>query len=184
MSGYFKAGLVIGRFQPFHKGHKFLVDSALDSCDTVVVVIGSAQLSDTPSNPLSWGERYNIISNVYRDEILNGRLHIVPINDRTNYSNDSSFGEYIDAQIENALGIHIDCVIEGKEDVRKDWYKSLPLKGTIQVDREGLDVSATKIREAILNDDTDYLDANGVEEAKIYYYRIKKVLKHYEEYKC
>ena len=178
---YFKAGLVLGRFQPFHKGHKLLVDSALDSCDIVVVVIGSAQLGDTPNNPLYWGERYNIISNAYKNEIAEGRLHILPVNDRTNYSNDSSFGEYIDAQIENALGIHIDCVIEGKEEVRKDWYKSLPLKGTIQVDRDGLDVSATKIREAILTDNFGYLYANDVEEARDYYYRIKKVLEHYAE---
>lgn len=178
---YFKVGLVIGRFQPFHKGHKFLVDAALDSCDQVIVVIGSAQAYDTPKNPLGWGERYAIISNVYKDEVLNGRLHILPVNDRVNYSNDSSFGEYIDAQVENALGMHFDCVIEGKEEIRTDWYKTLPLKGTIQVDREGLDVSATKIREAILNDDYEYLDKYGVEEAKGYYYRMKRILKHYAE---
>lgn len=177
----YKVGLVIGRFQPFHKGHKLLVDTALANCDQVVVVIGSAQAYNSPQNPLAWGERYNILSNVYRNEELSGKLHFLPVHDRDNYSNDASFGEYIDSLMENALGLHFDCVIEGEETVRTEWFNSIPLKGRIQVNRDGLDVSGTKIREAILNDDTDYLDTYGVEEAKPYYYKIKRILKHYAE---
>jgi len=37
-----KVGLVHGRFQPFHNGHKFLVDEMLKECDLGVILIGSA----------------------------------------------------------------------------------------------------------------------------------------------
>ena len=41
-----KIGLVHGRFQPFHNGHKFLVDEMLKECDLGVILIGSAIKND------------------------------------------------------------------------------------------------------------------------------------------
>ncbi len=41
-----KIGLVHGRFQPFHNGHKFLVDKMLKECDWGIVLIGSATKYD------------------------------------------------------------------------------------------------------------------------------------------
>ena len=54
-------GLVIGRFQPFHIGHEFLVRKALDECDKVIVGIGSAEKCYTPENPFTCGERVDMI---------------------------------------------------------------------------------------------------------------------------
>ena len=34
----YKCGLVVGKFSPFHKGHHFLIQSAIDQCDDVVVI--------------------------------------------------------------------------------------------------------------------------------------------------
>ena len=48
-----KPGLVIGRFQPLHSGHTFLIETALCENDKVVICIGSAQKTD----PLSVEER-------------------------------------------------------------------------------------------------------------------------------
>lgn len=33
-----KTGFVVGKFVPFHKGHEFLIRTALEQCDTVVVL--------------------------------------------------------------------------------------------------------------------------------------------------
>ena len=41
-----KMGLVIGRFQPLHPGHSFLIETALCENDRVVICIGSAQKAD------------------------------------------------------------------------------------------------------------------------------------------
>lgn len=54
-------GLFIGRFQPFHKGHLETVRFALESVDTLVIVIGSAQKSHEARNPFTTGERISMI---------------------------------------------------------------------------------------------------------------------------
>ena len=77
--------LVVGRFQPFHKGHLKALNEVLAECDEVIVVIGSAEESHTLSNPLTASERYQmLISSVPPAE--HGRLHIIPIRDVNRYS--------------------------------------------------------------------------------------------------
>ena len=73
---------VIGRFQPFHKGHKQLIDIALslDKQGKVVVFIGSASESNTNKNPFNFLQRVEIISSCYTKEELK-RLVFVPLLD-------------------------------------------------------------------------------------------------------
>jgi nicotinamide-nucleotide adenylyltransferase len=78
-------GLVIGRFQPFHKGHYSVVDEVLRKCDDLVMVIGSAQESHTARNPFTAGERYLMISSsLSPEERL--RTAIIPVPDVNRYS--------------------------------------------------------------------------------------------------
>lgn len=56
-----RRGLLVGRFQPFHKGHEYVIRQILEENDEVVIAIGSAQLSYTLENPLTAGERVYII---------------------------------------------------------------------------------------------------------------------------
>lgn len=35
----FPVGLIVGWFQVFHKGHEYIIRSALDICDTVLIYI-------------------------------------------------------------------------------------------------------------------------------------------------
>ncbi len=67
-----KVGLVHGRFQPFHNGHKFLVDKMLKECDIGVILIGSAQKSDK-NNPYTLDKRLKMIRSLYKN---NRRLFI------------------------------------------------------------------------------------------------------------
>ena len=78
-------GLVIGRFQPLHKGHLAAIREALSACDDLVVVIGSAELSHTPENPFTAGERYQMmLSSLADDE--RPRMHIIPVRDVNRYA--------------------------------------------------------------------------------------------------
>ena len=52
----YKVGFVLGRFQPFHKGHQYLIEKALEQCDNVIVGVGSANKQDE-NNPFSFEER-------------------------------------------------------------------------------------------------------------------------------
>jgi len=77
--------LVVGRFQPFHKGHLQAVEEVLSKCDELIIVIGSAEESHTWNNPLTASERYQmILSSLPRKE--HKRLHIIPVRDINRYA--------------------------------------------------------------------------------------------------
>ena len=78
-------GLVIGRFQPFHKGHQAAIREALTKCDDLIVVIGSAELSHTSENPFTAGERYQMLISSFTDE-ERPRIHIIPLRDVNRYA--------------------------------------------------------------------------------------------------
>ena len=52
-----KLGVVIGRFQPYHKGHHDLVTKASRENDTVLLIIGSTNVLPNFKNPLTKEER-------------------------------------------------------------------------------------------------------------------------------
>ena len=71
----------VGRFQPFHLGHKQVVDAALENSKCVVLLIGSANVARSQRNPFTYEERVDMINGVYRHEIATNRLVIKPIDD-------------------------------------------------------------------------------------------------------
>ena len=76
---------MVGRFQPFHKGHLLVIRECLAKCDELIVVIGSAEESHTMRNPFTAGERFQmILSSLTPEERL--RVLIVPIRDVNRYS--------------------------------------------------------------------------------------------------
>jgi nicotinamide-nucleotide adenylyltransferase len=77
--------LLIGRYQPFHKGHLEVIKNILTEVDDLVIGIGSAQISHTIDNPFTAGERMTMISGVLREEGIVGRCdYIIPIPDLWN----------------------------------------------------------------------------------------------------
>lgn len=71
---------VIGRFQPFHMGHKSLLQKALSVSKKVIVFIGSAQEERTEKNPFRPSERMQMILASF-DEKERRRLVFVPLPD-------------------------------------------------------------------------------------------------------
>ncbi|MGD9670141.1 MAG: bifunctional nicotinamide-nucleotide adenylyltransferase/Nudix hydroxylase [Hyphomicrobiaceae bacterium] len=68
----------IGRFQPFHVGHRAVLDTALTKAKRVVVVLGSANCARSPKNPFTHQERAAMISAAYAG---NERIVFVPQED-------------------------------------------------------------------------------------------------------
>ncbi|MDI3482369.1 MAG: nicotinamide-nucleotide adenylyltransferase [Candidatus Methanomethylophilaceae archaeon] len=77
--------LIIGRFQPFHKGHLQVISKIAAECDQLIVGIGSAQYSHTLDNPFTAGERHAMISESLRDADINN-IYLVPVVDINRYS--------------------------------------------------------------------------------------------------
>lgn len=74
--------VTVMRAQPFHLGHKAIVDTALEKADNAIIVLGSSfQAREATRNPFTFEERKRIISAVYPDEIASNRLTIVGVMD-------------------------------------------------------------------------------------------------------
>ena len=73
----------IGRFQPFHNGHKAVIEAALEQAKEVIVVVGSSFAARNIRNPFTFKERKSMIEATFPYHTLNGlgRLHIVPVSD-------------------------------------------------------------------------------------------------------
>lgn len=54
-------GLYLGRFQPFHNGHRSVIEQLYDDVDELIIGIGSAERSHTNDNPFTCGERIEMI---------------------------------------------------------------------------------------------------------------------------
>lgn len=77
-------GLVVGRFQPFHKGHQALIQKALEDCPDLVVGIGSSTAKSSLRNPFTAAERRQMIEATFPADLAAGRLRIVDIPDINN----------------------------------------------------------------------------------------------------
>ncbi len=76
---YGMRGFYIGRFQPFHNGHRNMVAQIAEDVDELVLGIGSADDSHTVRNPFTAGERIMMITKSLVDTDL--VTYAVPIED-------------------------------------------------------------------------------------------------------
>lgn len=81
VNGIEMRGLLIGRYQPFHRGHLEVIKNIMKEVDDLIIGIGSAQISHTIDNPFTAGERITMISNAMRDEGITHCFYIIPIPD-------------------------------------------------------------------------------------------------------
>lgn len=69
--------LFVGRFQPFHNGHLFVVREIAKRGYVPLLVIGSAYQSHIPQNPFTAGERFTMINRTLKTEGI--EHHIIPV---------------------------------------------------------------------------------------------------------
>ena len=78
--------LVVGRYQPFHKGHLKVMAEVLDDVEHIIIGIGSAQYAGSAENPFSYEERRSMIERSMKMEGIDAsRYSIHPIDDIHNY---------------------------------------------------------------------------------------------------
>ena len=134
-----RSALFIGRFQPFHNGHLNVVKKILKENERIIIVIGSAEKNFLPQNPFTAGERFQMIEESLKDaKIPREKYCIIPVRDVNNY-----------ALWINHINIYVppyDKIYTGSKLI-KACYQCPKI---IQLKKE-LGVSASKVREAILN---------------------------------
>ncbi|MDP2625182.1 MAG: nicotinamide-nucleotide adenylyltransferase [Candidatus Peregrinibacteria bacterium] len=138
-----KTSLFIGRFQPFHKGHLSVVEAALKENDFLIIGIGSAENNYLPENPFTAGERWEMITLALDEaKISRDQYTIIPVRNINNYA----------LWVDHVAKIvpPFELVYTGSKIVKTlfEDHGKYPIH---DVDMT-LDVSATRIRESILND--------------------------------
>ncbi|GAA0316337.1 bifunctional nicotinamide-nucleotide adenylyltransferase/Nudix hydroxylase [Psychrobacter aestuarii] len=138
----------IGRFQPFHHGHKAVIDEALTRADEVIMLIGSANLPRSLRNPFSVEERSAMIKDAYSAEDA-ARIHCVGLDDAL--YNDTRWLQYVQKGVVSVTGdVHADIGLIGHSKDSSSYYLSLfPNWASVSVPNYQ-NLSATPIRDSFL----------------------------------
>lgn len=132
----------IGRLQPFHHGHKAVIDKGLELAEQVIVCLGSADAAPTPRNPFTYEERKSVLEACYAGK----NVTVVPAYDYP--YDDSKWVANIQRQVSKvAVGNKIGLIGHSK-DSSSYYLKIFPTWGSVEVDNVG-GIDATKIRESI-----------------------------------
>ncbi|MBQ3900975.1 MAG: adenylyltransferase/cytidyltransferase family protein [Clostridia bacterium] len=138
----YKLGIIVGRFQTFHNGHRMMIDKAAELCERVGVFIGSAQESGTNKNPFTYEMRESILRRIYGNEI-----EIFPLPD-IGVGNTSKWGEYVLMSVIQQTGETPDLLISGKEEKRISWFDGVNGLSIAELYiPKTIDISASRMRE-------------------------------------
>jgi bifunctional NMN adenylyltransferase/nudix hydrolase len=136
----YKLAVFIGRFQPYHLGHRTVIARGLEIAESVLVLIGSCDGPRTLRNPFEFHEREWTIKNDFEENIFVDRLPDHLYNDeRWVESVQHVVNEYVDDE---------EVVLIGHSKDNSSYYlKLFPQWASENVEQEHL-LSSTPIREA------------------------------------
>ena len=149
----YDSGLIVGRFQTFHKGHQSLVDAGLSLCDRILILIGSAQESGTERNPFNIATRIDVIRSVYED---NKRVSVYALPDLTHEDDLSpEWGRYLLDQVDRYIYKAPELMIYGNDEARSRWFDVEDIKDTAEfiIPRSRLPISAPMLRDMMVRDE-------------------------------
>lgn len=148
----YDSGLLVGRFQTFHKGHQSLVETGLKLCDRLFILVGSSQESGTERNPFNISTRMSVIREVYPDK---ERVFIYALPDLTN-ENDITYdwGKYVFDNLDRYLFKQPELMIYGNDEARSKWFDPQEIKSTAEfiMPRSRIPISATMLRDLMVLD--------------------------------
>lgn len=165
-----KLGVFLARMQPLHIAHMYLVEKALEENERVAIVLGSANKEGMIRNPFDLETRTKLLHKVLRDKKYSeediNRITVFELPDWS-YENDTNetleWGRYLYYNIVSRTQTKKFSIYYSDDaEIIKNWFKGVPEdRITLRLFNrsnvyEGL--SATKIREAILNEDQEYLE--------------------------
>lgn len=137
----------IGRFSPFHNGHKAVIEAALEQAKEVVIVVGSSFAARNIRNPFTFEERKAMIKAVFPSD----NVKVVPVSDYP----------YDDNKWVNAIQKIVDETVPDAKDVglighSKDstsYYLNIFPRWKNHVEVKNIDgINATDIRKIIFDD--------------------------------
>jgi bifunctional NMN adenylyltransferase/nudix hydrolase len=158
--------ILIGRFQPVHRGHGYLIKQAFEVAKELVIVIGSSFGSRTLRNSFTASERKDMISRAFQDTDfsdipdIESRVHFVYIKDYIYDKGDKLWIEEITNGVADIVGDKNNSVLLiGHEKDNTSYYlKNFPTWEYLECDNFE-DINSTDIREKLFSGDL-VLDKN------------------------
>lgn len=147
----YDTGLLVGRFQTFHKGHQHLVDTGLMLCDRLLILVGSAQECGTERNPLNIETRINMLKSIYTTD----RVMIYALSDLSNEEDiRPEWGRYVLENADRYIYKAPELMIYGNDESRSRWFDTEDIKHTSEfiVNRGAIPISATELRRLMVLD--------------------------------
>ena len=144
--------VLIGRFQPFHLGHLFLLESALAKADRLLILLGSHRCAPDTRNPWSSEERQEMIRASLPSD-LQRRVELIPIRDHL-YSDNLWLAE-VQQKVLAATDEDDSVLLVGHRKDRSSYYLELfPQWDFEEVAMRGA-IHSSAIREAYFSDSAD-----------------------------
>lgn len=147
----YKLAIFIGRFQPFHNGHLYSLNKCLELAASVVVGIGSSNVSETENNPWDYETRAEMVRRVVKEEKLGESVvGVVPVPDTPT---DSEWVRGVEARIMN-YGLRKEQIVIVSNN---EWVTSLMEQAGYEIYETGLfnreELEGLKIRELMRKGD-------------------------------
>lgn len=162
-------GVVIGRMNMPHKGHKALILEALHNSEHVIIVLGSANQARTPKNPFTAAERQAMVESMLSQEDQS-RTYFVHVKDYK-YSNSDWVAEVrrqvksIINQIEftrpNAINASLFTYLKDDSTKYAKWFPAWTTRNVKPFFHNGVIVSATDIRKNLYSNLRFWARANS-----------------------
>ncbi len=165
-----KTGVILARLQPIHNGHLELIMKSVVENDETYVFIGSADKFNQ-RNPLPITLRMQLANEAIKHELgeqgiamSSAKIKVIPLDDLTDESDNShDWGFYLYSKIVTETGNPFFTIYysDGFE-IITTWFPGFILRNNVSLSllARGATckgISATKVREMILSDNTEEL---------------------------
>lgn len=148
----------IGRFNPFHLGHAYILKEALENYKLTIVLIGSSGLSRSIKNPFTYNERESMISCFASHSDLHHKLIILPLNDYP--YNDNYWIQEVQKKVKKGITefcireniILSDITLIGANKDKSTSYLNYFSDWNLSLKSGYKNISGTNIRNTIFND--------------------------------
>lgn len=160
-----RVGVFLARMQPVHNSHLYLINKALEECDKVLIILGSGNKKGTLRNPFDAKLRKQMLRECFNKE-QNKKLKIVTLPDwsmENDTDDEKTWGRYFYYNVVSTIKQkNFFLYYSDKPEILDGWFNETEVKKYITYkiyERNNLfdGLSSTKIREALLNNDVDYV---------------------------
>lgn len=143
-------GFIISRLQGLHNGHIHLIEAAMEDCDHLTIIIGSANKARSIKNPWSVQERATMLADALVElHFPIDRMTVTALPD-FDYHDDLWEDMFHRVIQDGTLANHTPVIFtSGKENdsaLRHEWARDVEVRTTDYVE----DISATRVRRLLL----------------------------------